>query len=165
MTRLLLPLAMAMALSLSACSRPPVTALEPGEAPPRAIDVWPAPRNVAERVAAAELIPFMKDAEAVHAEALQTHIHAHLEVYRRGKQVIVPNGIGLGSGITSPVHTHDPSGVIHVEAPAGAPVRLWQFFALWDVPLDGAKVVADGQVVSDPRSLEIRNNQLITVEF
>lgn len=73
------------------------------------------------------------------------HIHAHLAIVEHGKRVPVPAGIGIvGAGnmvfCLYWLHTHDASGLIHVEAPGGH-YTLADFFAVWGEPL-GPKQVA-----------------------
>jgi hypothetical protein len=91
------------------------------------------------------------------------HVHAHLDVFVDGQPVEVPGGIGIeitdpavrrfGSGeyggipeegceqvCISPLHTHEPDGVIHIEAPSEARFTLGQFFMELDVRLDASCV-------------------------
>ncbi len=50
-------------------------------------------------------------------EGTVLHIHQHLDVFVNGKPVTVPGGIGIDDNrFISPIHTHDPTGVIHVES-------------------------------------------------
>jgi hypothetical protein len=91
-----------------------------------------------------------------------THIHAHLDVFVNGKPARIPAGIGIdisvrgvqhgkspdGSpaygGITicarvciAALHTHDDTGVLHIESQQARTYRLGQFFTEWNVRLDG----------------------------
>ena len=61
------------------------------------------------------------------------HIHAHVSIYINGKQAQIPAQVGIptdGSCLYW-LHTHDTSGVIHIEAPAGRNFTLGTFFNLW----------------------------------
>lgn len=91
-------------------------------------------------------------------EYLTYHVHAHLDVFVNGQPVEIPGGIGIeitdpaveSSGSSyggipeegceqvciSPLHTHDPDGVIHVEAPSENEFTLGQFFVEMGVRLD-----------------------------
>jgi hypothetical protein len=64
------------------------------------------------------------------------HIHANLEVYTDGKKQTVPQDIGIDSGsqYLASLHTHDTSGVVHMEAVQPYPFKLGQFFTIWGVP-------------------------------
>lgn len=77
-------------------------------------------------------------------EYVTLHVHAHLSIFDRGKQIRIPRGVGLApvlpSGCLYWLHTHDASGIIHVEAPRiGAPnggaFDLGMFFDIWGLPL------------------------------
>jgi hypothetical protein len=70
------------------------------------------------------------------------HIHAHLDVRVNGQPVEVPAMIGIdrsGRGI-SPVHTHDSTGVIHIESPMMRTFTLGEFFTEWDVSLSADSI-------------------------
>ena len=106
-------------------SAPPVTAEGRTSNPP-----WPAPADVAGRVQAAGL-PMLGEEGAVE------HIHAHLDVLAGGRRVAVPENIGADEANQkiSPLHTHDTTGVIHIESPVQASFSLGQVFTEWQVSL------------------------------
>lgn len=113
---------------------------------------WPAPPNPLELAKAAGLTPDVR-------ESFTYHVHAHLDLFVNGKRVPLPGGLGIDTtdpevkrsevlgqpafgGIKmcskpciSPLHTHDVTGLLHVEAPQRQPFTLGQFFTHWDVPL------------------------------
>lgn len=68
------------------------------------------------------------------------HIHALLSVYQDGVRLALPDSIGRGSGCAYEMHTHDGSGVMHVETDVPKVFTLGQFFALWGQPLSAASV-------------------------
>jgi hypothetical protein len=118
---------------------------------------WPAPQDAMTLTRAAGLEPELK-------ETLTFHVHAHLDVFVNGEAVPIPAGIGIdihdpgvktvstSSGTSygsislcvnpciSPLHTHDPNGVIHTESATTKPNRLGQFFTEWGVKLDASCV-------------------------
>jgi hypothetical protein len=74
------------------------------------------------------------------SEELAFHIHQHLDVFVNGQPVTVPAGIGFGPTLQHTtylafLHTHDPSGIIHVESPVQYDYTLGQFFGVWGVRL------------------------------
>jgi hypothetical protein len=75
-------------------------------------------------------------------EMLAVHYHAHLDVRIAGKPVTVPAGLGidLARQRISPLHTHDGSGVIHIESQADIPYTLGQLFIEWGQPLSAHQV-------------------------
>jgi hypothetical protein len=70
------------------------------------------------------------------------HIHALLRIYVNGLLRPLPADIGIDSakGIESSMHTHDGSGIIHMEAPRPYPYTLGDFFSVWGVKLGPAQV-------------------------
>jgi hypothetical protein len=77
-------------------------------------------------------------------EYVTLHIHSHLALFVHGVQIGIPKFIGMTPSPTGGclywIHTHDASGIIHVEAPQlhplGAPeYTLGMFFDVWGMPL------------------------------
>ena len=79
------------------------------------------------------------DGISCEAETLNYHIHAHLTLYENGRAVPVPTYVGIpySQAISGPhyclywLHTHDTSGVIHIESPTPRFYTLVQFFDIW----------------------------------
>ncbi|HKW04505.1 MAG TPA: hypothetical protein VJN71_04320 [Nitrososphaerales archaeon] len=83
------------------------------------------------------------------SESLFLHIHPWLTITINGVNVTIPPGIGIvnpaeggtyngapiyGGGAGSefePVHTHDNTGIIHIESPTNTNYTLGQFFQIW----------------------------------
>jgi hypothetical protein len=70
-------------------------------------------------------------------EQLEYHIHVHLDVFIRGAHVPVPPlvGIDIADRFLTVLHTHDPSGVVHIESASSKPYELGTFFGVWGVRL------------------------------
>ncbi len=114
---------------------------------------------------------------ALASEGTALHIHQHLDLYVNGRRVAVPAGIGIGGTLFAPVHTHDASGVIHVESPVQVPYTLGQLFDIWGVRFTrsclgaycsggGAslKVWVDGHLVTgNPRQVQLLEHEEIVV--
>lgn len=99
---------------------------------------WPLPSDARADIAAAGLTP-------QSAENTAVHYHAHLDVIVNGAAVTVPAQVGFvfsggqPTGITA-LHTHDTSGVIHIESPTNTPYTLGQFFTEWGVALTSNRI-------------------------
>lgn len=107
------------------------------------------------------------------------HIHQHLDLFVDGKKIVVPQGVGIdpGGGFLVPLHTHDDSGIIHVESPVKRDYTLGEFFGVWGVrftrrclggycePGGGdLSVFVDGhKLPSDPTKLRLRRHQEIAI--
>jgi hypothetical protein len=85
--------------------------------------------------------------EGSSTEMLKIHVHAHLSLFYKGEQIAIPQGIGIvkpfqeqngfigsGQGFYW-LHTHDATGIIHVESPDDRPYTLGNFFDIWGQPL------------------------------
>ncbi len=113
------------------------------------------------------------------AEGTVEHIHSHLSVTVDGSTVAVPALLGIdeSAGSISPLHTHDNSGIVHVESPVKASFTLGQVFTEWNVALAtdriGAYSAADGHTVTvfvggkafagDPASITLADHEDIDV--
>jgi hypothetical protein len=140
----------ALVLLLAAAACAPKSASPPaGQAPPPA--QWPLPDDP--RAAAAKAGLTMLD-----REMLEVHYHAHLDVVVRGVRVVVPAGVGIDGRrrLISPLHTHDPTGIVHIESAQDIPFTLGQFFTEWGQPLSPTRV---GPVtVAEGEQLRVYNN-------
>ena len=82
------------------------------------------------------------------------HIHAHLSIFHNGTQLAVPSHIGIvaSPACTYDTHTHDSSGVLHVETGAAPaqPFTLGNVFQVWGEPLanDNVAGMTDGPIVA-----------------
>lgn len=64
------------------------------------------------------------------------HHHVLLTIYIDGQQVSVPAGVGIAGDPSSPtcyywLHTHDTTGIVHIEAPSGGSYTLKNFLDVW----------------------------------
>jgi hypothetical protein len=118
---------------------------------------------------------------ALAQEGTALHIHQHLDLYLNGKHEAVPAGIGIGPGrsFLAPIHTHDRTGILHVESPTRAAFTLGQFFGVWGVRLSarciGGYCARDGRtpeafvnglrVSGDPGRIPLRPHEEIVLAF
>jgi hypothetical protein len=99
---------------------------------------WALPADAQPFIAAAGL-------SVLGAEQLAVHYHAHLDIIANGAKVTVPGGIGFvirgrrATGITV-LHTHDSSGILHVESASHQPFTLGQAFVEWGVALSATQL-------------------------
>jgi hypothetical protein len=110
-------------------------AVVPQDARLAGLQTGPAPWNPG-----LDTLPDRLDAVGVHAlgaEGEVLHIHQHLDIYVNGKHVAVPQGVGIYDGqFLTELHTHDTTGILHVESPTKKNFDLGQFFGVWGVRLD-----------------------------
>lgn len=115
------------------------------------------------------------------AEGQAVHIHQHLDIYVAGKRVTVPAQIGISAtgSFISDLHTHDATGIMHVESPTVTSFSLGQLFAVWGVRLSancigslcassGERLTAwvDGKpVTADPTRIVLKEHQEIVLAY
>lgn len=107
--------------------------------------------------------------------ASATHYHVHIRLVIDGHSVPVPSQIGLDSAnqVFSEVHTHDDTGVIHIESPqANFHAKLADAFDMWGVYLTpqciggycgGPKMWVNGKPSSAFGSLVLTEHMAITI--
>ena len=108
------------------------------------------------------------------------HIHAMLHIYVDGLLSPVPADIGIDSahGTESSMHTHDATGVIHMEAPKPFPYTLGDFFGVWGVTLGPAQVgglsglggdhlhfLVNGRPLADPAAYHLHNGDSVVIGY
>jgi hypothetical protein len=81
-------------------------------------------------------------------EMLKTHFHAHLSLFYKGEQIAIPAGVGIVGPFSAKdgfvgdgrgfywLHTHDATGIVHIESPDDRTYTLGNFFDIWGQPLD-----------------------------
>lgn len=73
---------------------------------------------------------------------LAVHHHFRLAILIDGRDQTIPDRIGIvGRDEADPIHTHDSSGLIHIESPVPRDFRLGDFFAIWGQPFDRESVL------------------------
>ena len=121
-------------------------------------------------------------------EQLSYHIHAHITIYIDGQNVPLVANTGIAPvGVTSQanvtcyywLHTHDATGVIHIESPTTKLYTLNQFFDIWEkfsssssafptqlLSSAGWTIYVNGkQVNTDFSHLQLHAHDLITIGY
>ena len=172
-----LMLAAAALLVLQACgsaatsttASPALPGVQIGEAP------WPPELDhLRERLQAIGL-------PALEAEGTVVHTHEHLDIIVNGRHLMVPAGIGIheAQAFIAPIHTHDTTGILHVESDEVRSFTLGQVFDIWGVRFTasclGAYCVDEGHMLrifvngldmpGDPRSIELEQHQEIAIVY
>jgi hypothetical protein len=112
------------------------------------------------------------------------HIHVHLTLIADGQQRAIPIAIGVGNpfilqnfvvaaGCFYWLHTHDATGIIHIEAPVTTTFNLGELFAIWGQPLSSSNVagftgtvtafVDSTQYTGDLGAIDFQERQQITL--
>jgi hypothetical protein len=118
-------------------------------------------------------------------EVTNYHVHAHLIILVSGTQRQIEAGIGIANPSSAPggfvvggtcfmwLHTHDSSGIIHIEAPSKQDFTLGQFFDIWGKVLSSSQIgndkgsvaaYLDGKKINDnPRDIKLSNHESIVL--
>lgn len=143
---------------------------------------WPPPAIID---GGADSLDYVKAAGLPYGEEVTTvHYHAHLDIDVDGEKVTVPPYLGfVTNGSKSlglaPLHTHDDSGIIHIENDVPATFNLGQVFIEWGVKFTpnclgpfctgGGKELAvfvnGTRYTGDPTKLVLKKHQEIAVEY
>ena len=133
--------------------------------------------------------PAEHDADGItcaSTEQLLFHIHAHLTIFVGSAEKLLPGGIGIGPPLQyqndfvvggscfSWLHTHDQTGVIHIESPEQRVFTVGNFFDVWGQPLSASAVgPASGKVTAwyngqrftdDPRTMPLNNHDQLQLD-
>ncbi len=119
------------------------------------------------------------------------HTHSSLNVTVNGDSLLIPNGVGINSTLwndhsldkfgterksttfgtispaMSPLHTHDSSGLIHVESTEYRNYTLGDFLNIWGLPLDGMKVnlIIDGNSTENYANHTLKDMEKIILKI
>jgi hypothetical protein len=140
-----------------------------------ALPPWPVPADpvAGARTAGLDVKPM---------EGTAKHFHAHLDILVNGKPVPVPANLGIDANqqAMSELHTHDTTGVLHIEAPtSNKRYTLGQLFDEWQIKLSATGIgglknnakntltaYVDGKKQSgDPASLELLAHREIALVY
>ncbi|MGZ4124170.1 MAG: hypothetical protein ACXVQU_01270 [Actinomycetota bacterium] len=111
---------------------------------------------------------------------LALHWHAHLDLFVNGQKVTVPADVGFDSQAAASLHTHDQTGVVHMETnQTSGQFTLGEFFDVWGVRLtstciggycnngnDVIRAYVDGrQVTGDPRAIQLKDQEEVVLTY
>ena len=121
--------------------------------------------------------------DGIYCDALEHtdyHIHAHLTIYMNGKQVAIPQGIGIAPDQSCLywLHTHTSDGVLHIEFPKQGNPTLGNFLDIWKQSFnslgfqnqlassDDWTVYVNGKKVNENfNQLVLQPHQVITIAY
>jgi hypothetical protein len=116
-------------------------------------------------------------------EQVAYHIHAYVNINIDGAPVPLSQGVGVAPGTTPSclywMHSHDTSGVIHIESPTTRVYTLKQYFDIWQsfssstitYPTQlssstGWTIYLNGkQVTSDFSRLQLTKHSIVTIAY
>ena len=107
--------------------------------------------------ASASSLPPIDNIQCNSMEQAAFHIHAHLDIFINGQPYTIPSQIGIVSDRCFYwLHTHDESGVIHIESPTTRDFTLGQFFDIWNKKFSNSQIF--GNIVNSKNTLSVYVN-------
>jgi hypothetical protein len=91
-----------------------------------------------------------------NVEQLVSHIHAHLDIFINGQPYTIPSQIGITDKCFYWLHTHDESGVIHIESPVAKDYTIGQFFNIWNKKFSNTQILDN--IVNGKNTLNVYVN-------
>lgn len=139
-------------------------------------------------VVAAVIGFYFMSGSSLNANQMLLHNHVRLNVTVDGRPVVVPAHIGMtmvgkaedpllygdhsldkyGMAGMSPLHTHDATGLIHVESNTMRNFTLGEFLDIWQgLNINGKTVIAtlDGKPVSDFRNILLKDGEQVMLDI
>ncbi|MGE0157988.1 MAG: hypothetical protein AB7T31_01180 [Gemmatimonadales bacterium] len=113
------------------------------------------------------------------------HYHAHLSLFFEGEQLAIPAAIGITNPVLNDdyvingdcyywLHTHDATGIIHIEPPDDGEYTLGELFDIWGQPLSATNVAGyegelsvfvDGaRYAGDPRGIVLTSRKHVSLQ-
>lgn len=99
------------------------------------------------------------------------HWHPELAIYVKSVKQEIPANLGMG-GVEMPVHTHDSTGVIHLEMSGlvrKEDITLGQFFKVWNKDMSSfgtnMKMTVDGKENTDYGNYVMQDKNKIELRF
>lgn len=105
-------------------------------------------------------------------QQLALHIHPKLSITIDGVPEVIPANIGVSATCMAELHTHDATGVIHVETATRDrfyELSFADFFDVWGVPLEregyALAITVDGVSVENPDEVPLEDGSSIVLAY
>lgn len=118
-----------------------------------AVAMWPAQKEPEDVLA----INMLNEKNVIY------HIHPKLEIEILGEQLAIPVNIGISQQGMKVIHTHDGSGILHVESPVVHQFYLKDFFTIWGQTFNSQCILDN--CIDEEHVLEFSVNDVPRTEF
>jgi hypothetical protein len=94
-------------------------------------------------------------------EQLVFHNHAHIDIFIDGQPYSIPSQVGILPGkCIYWLHTHDDSGIIHIESPVTRNFTLGQFFDIWKKKFSNTQIFDNIANGTNAMSVYVNGNKI-----
>ncbi len=88
------------------------------------------------------------------------HWHTQLNIFSGATKFAIPASIGRSAFCLEPVHTHDSTGLIHIESDVNRLYSIGDFFAVWGKPFGSpSQMLVNGTAIPTPSPTVILYDQ------
>src|ERR671938_57052 len=95
------------------------------------------------------------------AEQLVFHNHAHLDIFINGQPYTVPSQVGIVPGkCIYWLHTHDDSGIVHIESLVTRNFTLGQFFDIWKKKFSNVQIFDNIANATNAMAVYVNGNKI-----
>jgi hypothetical protein len=109
----------------------------------------------------ASAVPTIDGIQCNPSEKFVLHNHVHIDTFINGQRYTVPSQIGIiPERCIYWLHTHDDSGIIHIESPVVKNYTLGQFFDIWDKKFNNSQIFDN---VANGKNNNNNNNNTLSV--
>src|SRR3954452_11459528 len=101
--------------------------------------------------------------DGIRCESLEGsafHIHVKLDIFVNGQNYTLPALIGITDDCLYWMHTHDETGIIHIESPIQKTFTLGQFFDIWKQKLSNNQVLNYTTDTNHPVSVYVNGTKV-----
>ena len=88
------------------------------------------------------------------------HIHAKLDIFINGKNFTLPALIGITNYCFYWMHTHDESGIVHIESPIQKTFTLGQFFDIWKQKFSNNQILNNTVDANHPLNVYVNGTKV-----
>jgi hypothetical protein len=101
--------------------------------------------------------------DGIKCEAMEQtiyHIHAKLNIFINGQNYTVPALIGIKDNCFYWLHTHDTTGIVHIESPSNRTYNLGEFFDIWKQKLSNNQILNHTASSTNPLNVYVNGKKV-----
>jgi len=104
--------------------------------------------------------PFFQPFPCVPGTAYVYHWHTQLNVFSGSAPYPIPANVGISGSCLEPVHTHDTSGLIHIETTVNRLYSVGDFYLVWGKSFGSpSQMIVNGTALPSPTPSQILYDQ------
>jgi len=94
------------------------------------------------------------------------HWHTQLNIFSGATKIVIPASIGLSAFCIEPTHTHDTTGLIHIESDVNRLYSIGDFFGVWGKPFGSpTQMLVNGSPVTPSATVTLNDRESIELHY